>query len=47
MDGTIDECTYAGCDACKADLYVGVRFQDLVPVKVLEITIERPDWCKH
>ena len=46
-NGTVDECCYGGCEACKADLFVGVRFRDLTPVEILNITIERPDWCKH
>jgi hypothetical protein len=46
-DGSLDECSYAGCEFCHADLYVGVRFKNLTPVEILSITVERPDWCNH
>lgn len=46
-DGSVDECSYAGCESCRADLYVGVHFHDLTPVEILSITLERPDWCIH
>lgn len=46
-DGTVDECSYAGCESCKADLYVGVRFRDLTPVEIIGVSVERPEWCMH
>lgn len=46
-DGSVDECSYAGCDLCHADLYVGVRFRDLVPVQIISIGENRPDWRIH
>lgn len=46
-DGSVDECSYADCESCGADLYVGVRFVDLTPIEILSITVERPEWCRH
>ena len=46
-DGSVDECSYAECESCRANLYVGVRFRELTPVEILDITVERPDWCRH
>ena len=46
-DGTVDECSYADCELCRAELYVGVRFRDLTPIQILGVTVERPDWCRH
>jgi hypothetical protein len=46
-DGSVDECSYAGCESCGADLYVGVRFRDIAPVEIIAVTVERPDWCEH
>ena len=45
LDGTVDECSYSGCESCRADLYVGIRFRNLTPVETLGVTIERPEWC--
>jgi hypothetical protein len=46
-EGSVDECSYAGCESCRAELYVGVRFREHTPVEILSITLERPDWCIH
>ena len=47
QDGTVDECSYAGCESCEADLYVGVRFRDLTPIEILSVSVARPGWCRH
>ena len=35
-----NECCYSTCSNCEGDLYVIIRFQECVPVEVLEIGLE-------
>ena len=46
-DDSVDDCSYACCESCKTDLYVGVQFRERTPVEILSITVERPEWCRH
>lgn len=44
-DNSVDECSYASCTSCHADLFVGVRFRDVTPVEILGIALKPPSWC--
>jgi hypothetical protein len=43
VPGAVEESCCSYCTACKAGLYVVIRFRDLVPERVLSISVEPPD----